>query len=178
MKEKSININTVDELDIPEKPLRFVLLHAAKYRMYASKVCSAEAAGLLFQDLLDSILDNNDPNYEENKKTVKEAYAYIKQATKKRKEGAQKWRLKILGEKDEKKNEREKPDILENWKDLERHELQKIMTADGISENDFFRWYEDSCNNDWLDKYGKNIRNPIAACRAYSKQMQPNPEEK
>jgi hypothetical protein len=163
---------------IRPRRLEFVKFLAAEYFIYMPEVCNAEAAGIVFQDLISSIYYNSEPKYEVNKKAVDEAREYMER----KKEKMQEWRKKKFGEKKPEAEGMElnlsKNKFPDNWKEIERHELEKIMLAAGISPDKFFRWHEDTSANGWLDGYGNPIRDPIAACRAYSKHpSQQKPEE-
>jgi len=66
------------------------------------------------------------------------------------------------------KNKNDLSDLV-GWQDMPRHEMEKIMIEKGFTHEDFHIWYEDSMNNDFRDKNGVAIKDPIAACRSYSK---------
>jgi len=157
---------------IRPRRLEFVKFLAADYYMYAPPGCSPEEAGKVLQDLLVALYEGKIPTYIPNKTAVEEAEEYIAR----RKYNIAEWKRKKFGKKDgEKKNPEEdgglfkKESLPEKWQEMERHELEKTLLKAGVTQEAFHRWYEDSKANDWRARDGKPIRNPIAACKAYSK---------
>jgi hypothetical protein len=164
--------------NIRKRPREFVKFLGVEYHIYSKGVCPREIAGDVLQDLIEAMYYNTEPKFEANKRAILESDDYIAN----KKEKIQEWRKKKFGEK---KPDKESMDLglfknsyPDNWREIERHELEKIMLAAGISPDKFFRWHEDTSANGWLDGYGNPIRDPIAACRAYSKHSsQQKPEE-
>jgi len=157
--------------NIRPRRLEFVKFLAVEYHMYAPPACSAEDAGKVLQDLIVSIYNNEEPKYEANRRAILESYEYIE--NKNAKIAEWKKRQKENKQKENKKEDAnmfEKKSIPDNWQSMQRHELEKLMLAAGITQEQFHIWYEDTKANEWRDKkYNNPIRDPIAACKAYSK---------
>jgi len=157
---------------IRPRRIEFIKFIAADYHIYARPACPEDVAGRVLQDLIAAMLGNTQAEYLVNQEGLDEAREYINQKHIKIEE----WKRKKYGNKNQQAvqppaepNLFDKKPIPKDWQDLPRHELEKIMIDEGITHESFHIWYEDSMNNDWRDKDGKPIRNPIAACRAYAK---------
>ena len=156
---------------IRPRRIEFVKFLATDYRIYAPPGCSVEEAGRMIQDLIVAMYDNTEPEYAVNKAAIDEAREYIGNKHKKIEE----WKKKKYGQKAAPPpqdaagpNLFSKKDIPKDWQNLPRHELEKIMLGAGITAEKFHIWYEDSAANDFYDRKGNPIRDPIAACRSYS----------
>jgi len=141
---------------------------------------SNEEIGKRIRDLMSKMYSLEQSQYEENNAMIDEALYYLER----RQENIEAWKRKKREKQTEVKTSAKpeepnlfEPKIPDNWRDMQRHELQTLMLSAGITENDFMRWYEDSEANNWADAKGYQIRNPLAACKAYSQKFTQKEEQ-
>jgi predicted RNase H-like nuclease (RuvC/YqgF family) len=161
------------ESKIRPRRLEYVKFVAVEYYKFARDICSLEEAGRVLQDLINSMYHNEVPEYPVNRRALEEADEYILVKRQKIKEYNAKRREKQKQTPIEEetmetglfnKNEEK------SWRDMPRHELEKMMTEKGITPDQLHKWHEETAKNNFADKHGNEIRNPVAACKSFTRQ--------